>query len=315
MSKDEQSTTINSLLRRAEIFLEDKDWKHAEEYYEKALDCDPENSNAYTGLLLVSLKISSEKELINSNESFNDNNFYQKAVRFATPKYRETLQQYNIDNIYFLVQNLMKHAKRASDYTQAKMLLQKVAEQTDVKALIEDCEKKEKELKKKNTKSIYILVSIVLLFNIIVLLAITINNNKKSKEIYNNFVGKTFCGEIENDDGFLDAYYDNSLNQYQIYWNTLEESTLKFNEDGTVYYTYLIDKSVLAYPKGIGVSKPEDYHHEYDGTYDSFSVSVSLFGNVYLHLGKSKYKIFETPSNEPREIYDYDNMDLGECYE
>jgi len=54
----------DSLLKRAAIFLEDGDFDMADKYYDKVLDIDPENSNAYLGKLLVREKLKFEENLI-----------------------------------------------------------------------------------------------------------------------------------------------------------------------------------------------------------------------------------------------------------
>ena len=61
-------------LKRANLFLEEKDWKTAADYYNAILDVDPEYEPAYTGLLCSELQISSENELINQQKSLNEYN-------------------------------------------------------------------------------------------------------------------------------------------------------------------------------------------------------------------------------------------------
>ena len=52
-----------SLLRRAQLFLEEKNWASAEEYCNKALDIDPENASAYIGKYCVQEKAVSLDEI------------------------------------------------------------------------------------------------------------------------------------------------------------------------------------------------------------------------------------------------------------
>lgn len=170
----------------------------------------------------------------------------------------------------------------------------------------------ERETKKRQQKkkiAIISIVGIVVLLVILILSAITSSNNKKAEEIYNNFLGQSFSGSIEDDDGFSRAYSNGNLNQYMTYWKTTDKQTLKFNNDGTVYYTSLYDRTVLAYPKSI--SEPDGYHNEYDGTYGSFSVSVSLDGTVYVKIGYHTCEVSVDSNNVPQLIYDYDGMTLG----
>ena len=45
---------VSSLLKRVSLFLEDGEWESAEEYCQKVLDIDPENAEAYLGLVISS---------------------------------------------------------------------------------------------------------------------------------------------------------------------------------------------------------------------------------------------------------------------
>ena len=62
--------TVNSLLKRAFIFLEDGDWQSADEYCEKVLDLDPENAEAYLGKLMAELKVRKRDDLKNCAQPF-----------------------------------------------------------------------------------------------------------------------------------------------------------------------------------------------------------------------------------------------------
>ena len=95
---------------------------------------------------------------------------------------------------------------------------------------------------------------------------------------------------------------------YMTYWSNTEERSLSFKDDGTVYYTSLYDMTVLAYPSSI--SKPEGFHNEYDGTYKSFKVRVTLGGEVYVDIGGSSYRVTVNDNNVPTKIHDYYGMTL-----
>ena len=133
-------------------------------------------------------------------------------------------------------------------------------------------------------------------------------NNKRADIIYQNFLGQTFDGEMEDDDGFAYAYMNNYLNEYMTYWKNTEERSLTFEKDGSVYYTSLYDMTVLAYPSSI--SEPEGFHNEYDGTYNSFKVRVTLGGEVYVDIGASSYRVTVNDNNIPTKIHDYYGMTL-----
>jgi hypothetical protein len=86
---------VESLMKRGHLFLEDKDWQQASEYFNKVLDIDPEYTPAYVGKLCAELHVRQEEQLAENEKPFTENNAYQKAIRFATAEYREKLEQYN----------------------------------------------------------------------------------------------------------------------------------------------------------------------------------------------------------------------------
>lgn len=72
-----------SLLKRAFMFLEDADWKSANEYCEKVLDIDPENARAYVGKLMAELCVRTQEGLKEQAEPFDQRSNFQKAIRFG----------------------------------------------------------------------------------------------------------------------------------------------------------------------------------------------------------------------------------------
>ncbi|SCW43579.1 Tetratricopeptide repeat-containing protein [Ruminococcaceae bacterium YRB3002] len=92
------SDTVSALLKRASIFLEDGNWSEADKYYERVLDQDPENADAYLGKLLTELHVLRKEELVNCEKPFDANNSYQKAIRFGGAALSAELRGY-IDSI------------------------------------------------------------------------------------------------------------------------------------------------------------------------------------------------------------------------
>ncbi|MCL1794842.1 MAG: toll/interleukin-1 receptor domain-containing protein [Oscillospiraceae bacterium] len=82
------------LLKRVFMFLEDGDWKQADEYCERTLDADPENASAYIGKLMAALQIRKEKDLAGHDKILTEYSYFQKAVRFADEKTKERLTAY-----------------------------------------------------------------------------------------------------------------------------------------------------------------------------------------------------------------------------
>ena len=82
------------LLKRAFMFLEDSDWKSADEYCEKVLDQEPECAEAYLGKLMAELKVSKKANLKNCAVPFDDKNNYKKAIRFGDNELVSLLNSY-----------------------------------------------------------------------------------------------------------------------------------------------------------------------------------------------------------------------------
>jgi len=95
--------SIESLVKRGYLFIEDSDWDKADEYFDKALDIDPEYASAYIGKLCVELRVKNEEALGNYQELRQGKKFdkllgeygnFQKALRFADSGYSKKLNGY-----------------------------------------------------------------------------------------------------------------------------------------------------------------------------------------------------------------------------
>ena len=84
--------TVDNLLRRAFVFLEDGDWNSAEEYAEKVLDIEVENGRAYLVKLMAALNVRFEKDLKDLEEPYDGNENYQKIIRFGDDALRAQVQ-------------------------------------------------------------------------------------------------------------------------------------------------------------------------------------------------------------------------------
>jgi len=87
------NTNVVPLLKRAFMFLEDKNWKEADEYCEKVLDQDPENAKAYLGKLMAEFRCHSLEDFANLKKPFDSSNNYQKVVRFGDVKLTSSLKK------------------------------------------------------------------------------------------------------------------------------------------------------------------------------------------------------------------------------
>ena len=92
-----KETGTESFLKQAILYLEDKEWKHADSYFDRALMIDPECAQAYLGKLCVELKLTSETELAKHSSLLDEMPNFKKALRFADDEYREKINAYNLE--------------------------------------------------------------------------------------------------------------------------------------------------------------------------------------------------------------------------
>ncbi len=88
------SVTVENLMKRARIFLEDGDFKNAKVYLEKVLDLDAEYAPAYVGKLCAKLKLRHEEELGEQAMLFMEDADWQKAMRYANDNQKKHYQCY-----------------------------------------------------------------------------------------------------------------------------------------------------------------------------------------------------------------------------
>ena len=84
-------------LQRGRIYLEDGLFEKANEYFEKVLDVDVENAEAYLGKLMIELKIQDENKLRNNERPLDTYTNYNRAVRFGDAQLVNRIQAYNAE--------------------------------------------------------------------------------------------------------------------------------------------------------------------------------------------------------------------------
>lgn len=152
-----ETVTVNTavantapLLKRAFMFLEDGDWRSADEYCEKVLDADPENAQAYLGKLMAEMRIRRQEELADCSEPFDKNGNYQKALRFADEQLAGTLNRYiahinernenqRLTNIYGDAISSMQAAKTEGEFKAAAGIFQTIPGFKDANELAKQC--------------------------------------------------------------------------------------------------------------------------------------------------------------------------------
>lgn len=98
-SQQTSSANIAPLLKRAFMFLEDRDWESAEEYCEKVLDIDPECADAYLCKALVEEECESLEVFIKERIALGSKNIGEKKALFADEAHtQEMVDKYAVKN-------------------------------------------------------------------------------------------------------------------------------------------------------------------------------------------------------------------------
>lgn len=80
----QNTSNLDNLFKRAELFLQSGNFEKANEYYERIVDQSPENCKAYFGKFLIDFKLTSTDELNSWDiEKYKENSNYRLAFRFA----------------------------------------------------------------------------------------------------------------------------------------------------------------------------------------------------------------------------------------
>ena len=88
------NTATSPLLRRAFLFLENREWKNAESYCDRILDQEPENAQAYVCKLMAELQVSEREALKKHAAALPKNNTYRLALRYADAPLKAELDGY-----------------------------------------------------------------------------------------------------------------------------------------------------------------------------------------------------------------------------
>ena len=155
------SGSVAPLLKRAFMFLEDRDFDSANDYAEKVLDLDPECANAYVVKLLADYKLRTQEQLHFSNNSSPDGLFirpiennanYKKAVRFADANLKAELEKDSADNAeeydhrrYEAAVKQMNDSRTDSDFHKAADSFDVISHYRDSAQLAEQCRTNAKE--------------------------------------------------------------------------------------------------------------------------------------------------------------------------
>ncbi len=128
-----QSATVESLITRAFMFLEDRKWDEATDYCNRVLDINPEEARAYVGLLMADNKKRKQGELKSLEQPFDNDPNYRKILTYGDTALAQTFKDYikfikdrNEENrkskIYSEALNLMNTGETQDDFQRAAEL-------------------------------------------------------------------------------------------------------------------------------------------------------------------------------------------------
>ena len=146
----ETGVNTDALLKRAFIFLEDRNWDNADDYFEKVLDSDPENAMAYLGKMMLQLRVSRQNELAELTTPFDDNGYFEKAIRYADATLKNSLQGYivtinernehnRLEAAYQEATSMMESADDESDYIEAAEKFEVISDYLNSSELSSKC--------------------------------------------------------------------------------------------------------------------------------------------------------------------------------
>jgi len=154
--------TVDVFIRRAYLFLEEKDFVSANKYAERVLDINPEHAEAYWVEFLVEMEEPTVESLIaNADEELSEYLNYQRAMRFADEKFKAKLVEYNqriIEKNYLYAKEVLSNR----EYQQAYKLFEKIEFYKDSRQQKEECLKNIEFLRKKQ----YMIITFLLVLNL-----------------------------------------------------------------------------------------------------------------------------------------------------
>lgn len=146
-----------NMVKRGNMALEDYDFEKADQFFENALNANPEGAEAYLGKLLVEVRQPRMSSLKNCKESFANSKNYRKVMKLADRRlhdelyaierevYKKSREERN-KSLYMHGIAAMKVAKTENDYQKAIDYFKQVEDDGEAKKLIEECEELKQEL-------------------------------------------------------------------------------------------------------------------------------------------------------------------------
>ena len=119
---------VSALIMRGQFALDDGEWKKADEYFERALDQDPQDAEAYFGKVLVRHRKRSVQELEDADIDLSGNKDLERAISFSTGARKQELESLRQKNL----------AKTLG--LQLVICLKKIHKQKETKAIVQEAQ-------------------------------------------------------------------------------------------------------------------------------------------------------------------------------
>ena len=125
----DKKDVAHSLLERAFVSLENREWNEANSYAEKALDADPKNAEAYLVKLMAELKVDKRENLKKAAEPFGHKKNYDNIIRYADEALKAEISSY-LEHV-----NLLQAKKQERAYDKAKADMETAKSEIEYKKL------------------------------------------------------------------------------------------------------------------------------------------------------------------------------------
>ncbi len=89
------NASVEALIKRTRLFIEDEEWDKAEVYCNQILDADPENAQVYYLLALVESHVTNPQDLVTNGIDLRQSKYYKSIVRFADQDFRRFIDGIN----------------------------------------------------------------------------------------------------------------------------------------------------------------------------------------------------------------------------
>lgn len=349
------NATIETLLNRTQLLLEDKEWAVANAYCENMLDIDPNNARVYLYKLMAELKVSHIKDMEKLKTPFDDKNNYKKILRFGDDSLKKELEKYlnvikkrvekqKIISLYSEAVNLMETAKSeevflvaankfrlCKGYENSESLIKECHEKAEVERIKKENILKAEEKSKKRKKKILIMVAVI----IVLLIPIFYFSGLNSK--YNKAISLMDAGEYteaislfeelknykDSEEKVIDTKYEYAMWNYNNhYFDSAKElfaETIDYKDSKEMLE--IVDKSKVTYEALLAYPEMRWYGFSFNDNVNDYEklngedIEEIIVGEIEVKCGSSWSYNGIGQQDGTGTIYNYNSDFKGKDYE